>query len=454
MAFDLLQSLRGGGARVPRVAVIGLDGTPHSFLERLVGEGAMPHLARMLQAGGTLERMDSVYPTVSSVAWASFMTGANPGRHNIFGFVERRPRTYDLYFPNAAHLRAPTLWQRLNEHRRRMAVINVPVTYPTREVQGVMVGCFLCTDIEKVSTDPAVVRWLKEHGYRIDAETRLAQTDKAAFLRDLRATLDGREQALFHFLREPWDYFQCHIMETDRLQHFLWEEMEQGDARFAPEFMAIYRRVDDILGRVRRELPPEVPLLVLSDHGFCGIRHEVYLNRHLIDEGFLRMRPGSSELLSDIDAAATTAYSLIPGRIYVNLKGREPAGIVEPGAPYQELRDRLRASLLSLRDPEGRQVIEKVVAREEIYSGRAVDAAPDLVAVPADGFDLKGRFRAPALFQRSHLNGMHTFHDSMLFCDRPLGSPPGSIVDLLPTLLDLMGLPRPEGIDGRSLLVR
>lgn len=450
--MGLLSRFRGKAEAPRRVAVIGLDGTPYSFLKRLLDEGAMPNLARILEAGGSLHRMNSVYPTVSSVAWASFMTGMNPGAHNIYGFVDRKPRSYDLYFPNARSLQAPTLWQRLAEHGKRMVVINVPVTYPTRHVDGVMVGCFLCTDIEKISTDPAVVRWLKEHGYRIDADTKVARSHKPDFLGELNLTLEKREEALFHFLRTPWDYFQCHIMETDRLQHFFWEEMEQGDARFAPEFLAIYRRVDDLIGRVRRELPEDVPLFVLSDHGFCTIRQEVFLNRHLIDAGFLRMRPGSSELLSDIDGAATTAYSLIPGRIYVNLKGREPAGIVEPGAAFEEVRERLARSLLDLRDPEGRAIIEKVLRREEIYHGGAADAAPDLVAVPADGFDLKGRFRAPELFQRSPLNGMHTFHDSMLLADRALPAAPDSIVDVMPTLLDLMGIPAPAGLDGRSLL--
>ena len=436
----------------PRVAVIGMDGTPHSLLRRLLDQGVMPNLARMVE-DGALHRMRSVYPTVSSVAWSSFMTGSNPGRHNIFGFVDRKPGSYDLCFPNARDLRARTLWDHLEEHGKRQVVINVPVTYPTRSVTGVMVGCFLCTDIEKISTDPAVVRFLKERGYRIDSDTRLAHRDKSAFLRDLHETLERREEALFHYLRsEPWDYFQCHIMETDRLQHFLWEEMEQESMPFVEEFLSIYRRVDAILGRMREILPAEVPLLALSDHGFCGIRQEVFLNRYLADRGFLKMRDGSSELLSDLDAAGSRAYSLIPGRIYVNLEGREPGGIVKPGVDYDEVRADLSRALLELRDPEGNAVIEKVLRREEIYSGDSASDAPDLLAVPRDGYDLKGRFRAPELFARSPLNGMHTYGDAMLFTDRPLGRAPESIIDIMPTILDLMGLPQASGIDGRSLL--
>jgi predicted AlkP superfamily phosphohydrolase/phosphomutase len=381
------------------------------------------------------------------------MTGANPGKHNIYGFVDRKPGSYDLYFPDARHLRAPTLWRHLQDQGRRVVVLNVPCTHPTPDVEGVMVGGFLCTDIERISTDPAVVRWLKKSGYRIDVDARLAHQDKGRFLDDLDETLERRAEALFHFLgRESWDYFQCHIMETDRLQHFLWEEMEQGDERFRERFLDVYRRVDAILGRVRRELPAEVPLVVLSDHGFCAIRKEVFLNRYLIDRGFLRMTDGTSELLSDLDAARTQAYSLIPGRIYLNVKGREPAGIVEPGAQYKELRRRVQAALEELRDPAtGDKVIRQVLRREEIFSGGASDAAPDLLAVPEDGYDLKGRFRAPKLMERSALNGMHTYHDAFLFLDRPVAGEPGSILDVLPTLLDLAGVSRMAELDGRSL---
>ena len=119
-----------------------------------------------------------------------------------------------------------------------------------------MVGGFLCTDIEKISTDPAVVRWLKKSGYRIDVDAKLAHQDKGRFLDDLDETLERRAEALFHFLgRESWDYFQCHIMETDRLQHFLWEEMETGDERYLGDALGVYRKVDDILGTIRSELP-------------------------------------------------------------------------------------------------------------------------------------------------------------------------------------------------------
>jgi len=145
---------RGPVAARPRAAVIGLDSVPHGTLRRLPQDGTMPRPGRMGEAG-SLHRMDSVYPTVSSAAWASFATGATPGRQDICGFVDRAPCTYDLYFPNARNLPAPTLWRHLDDHGRWQAVISVPLTYPARRHRGVTVGCYLGTDIEKGSTDPA-----------------------------------------------------------------------------------------------------------------------------------------------------------------------------------------------------------------------------------------------------------------------------------------------------------
>ena len=106
--------------------VIGLDGTPYSLMTRLVNEGRMPNFARIL-AQGSMCPMASVHPTVSSVAWATFMTGVNPGKHGIFGFVDRRPGSYKTYIPTARNLRSETLWEILSRQGKRVVVINVPV---------------------------------------------------------------------------------------------------------------------------------------------------------------------------------------------------------------------------------------------------------------------------------------------------------------------------------------
>ena len=98
--------------------MIGLDGVGAPLVEALTDAGVMPRMAALRRAG-TLARMTSTLPTVSSVSWSSFMTGVNPGRHGIFGFTDVTRDSYALSFPNYGHLRAPTLWDALGARGRR-----------------------------------------------------------------------------------------------------------------------------------------------------------------------------------------------------------------------------------------------------------------------------------------------------------------------------------------------
>jgi len=125
-----------GRKRNKRLFVLSLDGVPFSFLRAGIAAGRFPNIAGL----GTPVRMDSVLPPISSVAWASFSTGVNPGGHGIFGFVDRDPRTMAFKLPSARDLLVPTLWTRLNAAGKRAIVMNVPLTYPPQEIDGIMIS--------------------------------------------------------------------------------------------------------------------------------------------------------------------------------------------------------------------------------------------------------------------------------------------------------------------------
>ncbi|MFQ5904489.1 MAG: alkaline phosphatase family protein, partial [Candidatus Binatia bacterium] len=236
------------GRRGRRVLVIGLDGTPYSLIKELIECGEMPNLA-LVVANGSFKRMKSIYPTVSSVAWSSFMTGKNPAKHGIFGFIDLQPHSYKTFIPTSRTMRSETLWEILSKAGKRVVVINVPVTYPPREVNGILISGFLSPDIEKAVYPPAAVETLKRLDYIIDADPWAARESKDRALKEVNAALDSRVRALFHFLDdEEWDFFQCHIMATDRLHHFLWEQMEKGDEKYATYFFDFYRKIDEMLG--------------------------------------------------------------------------------------------------------------------------------------------------------------------------------------------------------------
>jgi len=442
--------------RANRLFVLGLDGVPYSFMKEQVERGDLPHFESLLRAGG-LRRMRSVHPTVSSAAWASFMTGKNPGKHNIYGFLDLRPNSYVVFVPTAADVTSRTLWQILSDHGKRLCVMNVPVTYPPSPINGVMISGFLCPDLDKATYPPQVAERLKGMGYRIDIDSWQARRSLDRFLGELHETLDRRAEALFHFYaQEDWDFFMAHILETDRLHHFLWEHMESGNAQYAPEFLRFYRKLDEILGEVRARLRPDTALIVLSDHGFCRARREVYLNSWLESEGWLKFRTEGSRSFEDMHPQ-TQAFSMMPGRIYIHSAWRYPYGCIGSTGEYNRVRERLIEEMEGLQDPDtGERIIRKVYRREEVFTfeglselGDTGSRSPDLLAVPYDGFNLKGDLDKRVVTERSPVVGMHTADDAMLYiADRPIMKEDPEITDVMPTILSLMGIPVPNDLDG------
>ena len=437
-----------------RVFVLGIDGTPHTLITRLMQSGHLPNLAELVSEG-SLVRYNSTLPWVSSVAWSTYMTGVNAGKHGIYGFVERRPDTYQTYIPTSRHMQGETLWEYLSGLGKRVVVMNVPVTYPPRKVNGVLVSGFLAPSLEKATYPPEVAQQLKNLDYRIDADPWLAHEDKIKLLDELDLTLARRAGAMFHLMeREEWDFFQCHIMETDRLHHFVWGEMEAEHPTLAPRFYAFYDQLDKIIGELRSRLDDSTELILLSDHGFCGLQQEIYVNHWLAEQGWLTFEVDEPKSLQDI-SGKSIAYSLDPGRIYINLRGREGRGSVSPGSEYESLCGEIARAALELTDPNsGQRVFQAAHRRKDLYHGACFDAAPDLVLQPVDGFDPKGAVHKPTLTHKgSVLVGMHTFDDAFLYVrGREIRQGTWSILDAAPTILELLGVPIPPQMDGQSVI--
>lgn len=395
-----------------RLFILALDGTPYTLLRELMDTGVMPNLKKIEQSS-EFKQMDSVQPPVSSSAWASFMTGMTPDQHGILGFVDRDPSTNEWYLPNADHLKGETIWQALSQKGKRIFVMNVPVTYPPKKINGISICGFLGSDITKGTWPPELGTLLKARGYRIDTNTELAKTDLNAFLNDLHQVFEKRLETMWDFLgQEPWDIFMTHIMETDRLHHFFWEYYEQDHSEFAPVFIDFYRKLDQQIGKIADELTADYVLMLLSDHGFCTLKYAVYLNRWLADNGFLFYSTNNPASINDI-APNSRAYSLYPGRIYLNIPGKSASGGIE----YENLRNEIIFQLNGLTDPEGNKVIDRVLRREEIYPAVEKDEKdhlPDLLAISNRGYDLKGNLWFGTLFNKTIFNGMHTYDDAFV----------------------------------------
>jgi predicted AlkP superfamily phosphohydrolase/phosphomutase len=200
----MLKFLRGK-RREKKAVVLGLDGVPYSLLSHYMDKGMMPQLAKLCQKDGKLIPMKSSLPEVSSVAWSSFMTGVNPGRHGIFGFTEIDRKSYEYTFPNFHSLREQPFWER--EDIKTVA-FNIPHTYPAKPMNGVMVSGFVAIDLQKATYPERVFHYLSNLSYRIDVDAKLAPRDPEVFFKDLFDTFAKRVEAIEHlYAHEDWRLF-------------------------------------------------------------------------------------------------------------------------------------------------------------------------------------------------------------------------------------------------------
>jgi predicted AlkP superfamily phosphohydrolase/phosphomutase len=449
--MPLLGRARAGQG--PRVFVFGLDGTPCSWLQAETAAGRLPNLAALFRSS-SLVPMRSSLPSVSSTAWTTFLTGRDPGGHGSFGFMDCKPDSHELCFPDLRQVTVPTIWDALGLHGKRSVLLNVPGTYPARPVPGVLVSGFVAPSLDRSVHPPRLLPRLKAMGYRIDLDNWAARGGFEVLEADLFATLERRVEAIRMLLaEEPWDLFVAVLTETDRLYHFLWNAMAAGEDRAVELFHRFHARVDEFAGWLLDSLPDGTELIALSDHGFAAAHSDVFTNAWLRDRGYLAFDTDQPKGLTAI-SPRSTVFSLDPGRFYVNRAGRRPRGSVPPER-VAEVIQRLVDDLADLRDPAtGELAYGRLLRREDAYHGPFALLAPDVVLTLRPGYELKGSSRATSVFgpPGDGLGGMHTDDDAFL-CVRgvTLRDGPYDLHDLASTILELLGV-EPRGFQGRSVI--
>jgi len=228
------------------------------------------------------------------------------------------------------------------------------------------------------------------------------------------------------------------VTGTDRLHHFLWNAVERADDPRHDRAMAYYRAVDAFVGDMwdrthegRSADPEGEGFLLLSDHGFAGVRKDVRLNAWLRENGYLAYTSDDPKSVAEI-APGTRAFALDPGRIYINAAGRFGGGCVAP-EELPALREELAARLSEL-SFEGESVITRIFTKDETYRGPKTEAGPDLVLLSRPGLDLKGTTKGRDLLADTHFQGMHTWDDAFVWSLLPLPDDP-EISHLAPAIV-------------------
>lgn len=400
-----------------RMVIVGLDGMPFHLIRDLAQSGVMPNTGEIMQ-NGAFAQMESSIPEISSVAWSSVITGANPGQHGIFGFTDVPDGTYRLSFPSFSSLKMPPFWN--HQGNGRSVIINVPFTYPASTLDGVLIAGFVALDLKRATYPPSLISKLNELDYRIDVDSEKAHRSMDLFLKDLDRTLQARIAAYRHLWdKEDWQTFMLVFTGTDRLAHFLWQAYEDESHKYHSAFMQHLHEIDKVIGEIRDRMGENDSFLMLSDHGFELSELEVQINVFLLQEGFLKFTNDPPRSLADIDYG-TRAFALDPARIYINLEGKYPRGSVkaeERDAVITELRN----SFESL-EVDGRKVVRRVFLKEEIYHGPYLDHAPDMVLLSNKGIDLKASLKAKQLSGKDVFTGKHSQEDAFLLIDKPLAN--------------------------------
>ncbi len=293
--------------------------------------------------------------------------------------------------------------------------------------------------------------------------------DEKQFLEQVRLTHDERERMFFAMLRRARrGVLACVFDATDRVQHMFLEPGEGDEDPGGEQVEAVYRSMDDMLGRLMEQVDfadPRNLLLVLSDHGFAPFSRCLCLNTWLMQQGYLHPLPGEPDIgkyLEKVDWSRSRAYALGLSGIHLNLAGREAHGIV-PSGEAAKLRARIKEGLLALRDGERQEPpVRRVFDTHEVFNGPFTDDAPDLIVGYARDYraswDTARGGSSGEVFSANtrHWKGDHCMDPAevpgVLLSSRPMDLSEAAMADIAPTVLELFGIPKPRNMTGRSLV--
>jgi len=489
--------------------IIGLDGADWRILDPWIEQGALPHLGA-LRAQGRWGDLRSTIRPESSTAWSTFATGVNPGRHGIFGFSAQRPETYDIHLNNAGSIRHFSFWQYAATAGKRIALLNIPMTYPPQPfANGALVAGMLTPNLRSDFTYPPELKTRLLDAvpdYTINVEQtglslqRFIQATTKAIRTRCRAALWLLEQ-------DNWDAALFVFTATDRLQHYTLHllhpnhpryDLSEAEARLS-DLLEAYQAVDQAVGNLVQAAGADATVLLLSDHGFAPCARAFLPNAWLEQQGLLARRQDAAAspspwplwrrlranptlrqfknalpLLRDvqrppipgghlagIDWSRTEAVYSPSGGIRFNVRGRETQGVLS-AIEAEAMTVDLTTSLLDIVDPAtGQHPIQAVYRRDELYSGPFVDQAPDLIVEPrraggnpAHNTTYEYGFETDFLRDSGDFTGNHDL-DGILVASGP-GIPVGRIddarlLDIAPTILHTLDLPIPRDLDGSVL---
>ncbi len=435
---------------VGRVVVVGFDGLSPVMVDKYVKEGKLPNMARIIREGAYGDCM-TVLPPSSASAWTSAVTGVNPGKHGIYGFLKELDEggKGPAVFNTSRDRGFSTVWDVMSEYGRRACVVNIPLSSPADSLNGVMIAGFPHTSEDQIAHywPPELEKYLGS--YKYDAfRVTCAKGQEEKFLRSME-DISGRrlDVGLTLFDEGDWDLFWIVFTFTDRIQHYMWKYMDEEHPLYDPAMREAYgdrvewayKRADAFLGEFMKRLEGDDLLIVMSDHGF-GPLYKIINTRN-----FLQRTLGNND---DVLCA-----DFFGSKFKINVSGRNAE------EKFDNIRSRLIEGLEALEDPEtGQKIIDSIYVKEDIYEGPYVSKAPDVLCLETPNYlffslqvtpDLRLFDRGPSpdrAFSAFHRRmGTLFMYGNTVAAGQRVDA---RIIDITPTILTYLGVPLPAEMDG------
>lgn len=455
-----------------KVCIIGLDCLEPSLVEQWLVE--LPTFAR-LRALGAWGRMRSCTPPITVPAWSCMMSGLDPGSLGIYGFRNRAGYDYTaLDFATSDWVKADRLWDIFGAQGKNCAVIGVPGTYPVRPVNGCMIADFMTPSQESAWAHPPSLKeevrgWLDGQDYLFDV-ANFRTPDKARILTEIQEMTRRRFKVARELLKrgQP-DFFMMVEMGSDRIHHGFWHYMDPQHRKHEPGhslgnaihdyYVALDREVGALLELID---PRNTAVLLVSDHGGQRLDGGICVNDWLWREGLLVLKgdpPAGTPLAKcAVDWTRTTAWAEggYYARVCLNVRGREPQGIVEPAA-FERTRGEIAHRLARIPDDRGGKLNTVSHSPQRIYP-RVEGIAPDLITIFGDlHWRAVGTLGWPSLYLFENDTGpdeanhaQYGFFQLVVPGVAPTaGMQDIDILDIAPTLLAHAGLPIPAQMNGQ-----
>lgn len=476
--FNFLRRKRRGR----KVMVIGLDcAAPELVFDKWKDE--LPTF-RKLYSGGLYGELESSIPAITVPAWSSMMSSKDPGTLGIYGFRNRRDYSYDnLYIATGAAVKEPRVWDILGEAGKRVVLVGVPQTFPIKPVNGVCISSFLTPTLESGFTYPSeLAEKVLSIAPRYEVDVRNFRTpDKDWLLKQLWDMTEMRFRVLNHLLEnEPWDYFMWVEMGVDRIHHGMWSFMDPGHRRYEPgnkyenSIKEYYQLIDAQLAHMLDKIDDETMVLVLSDHGGKKMDGGICINEWLWRNGYLVLKEDPPEMFDENGKRILTPFAKVEvdwektrawgqggyyGRVFLNVEGREPQGVIKR-EDYERVRDELIEQFKAIPGPDGEDLGTVVYKPQEIYR-KVRNVPPDLIVYWGNlNWRSVGSFGHGGIYtfendtgpdDANHAqNGMFILYDpANPESNREIMG--RQLMDVAPTILELMGVPVPSDMQGRRL---